>query len=446
MVLFTVKELNSYKKDYVIKDYKSVIISIGVLGTFIGIVIGLYGFDIKDIDKSLPTLLNGLKTAFITSIGGMIFSIFLTIIGISRNAKPEGMEDILHEISAKLNSIDGMNSNFEKLNNTLEEQVHTLKPLENIDRNIIEQNKIILENITNQNELHVVISDTINSNFKALNNSLEPIQKINDLLNISTKIYSEIVETKTTIEHTHKNMSILLNERLNDVIENLREAVKTLSKGATEEIVEALNNVIKDFNFNLTEQFGKNFKELNEAVFKLVDWQENNKNQVEQFENTLQTTMKTVESTNKEMTELFKKESEQVFDNFEKLTKSTEYINRITKDYETISSVSKELEEILKLNNNQMQNFETHTNTLIKLGEDAKTVTNEIKDFSTEIQESISRQSSSIAEMSSELEKELPKALDLLNKHLTSISAGLVDNYAKFADNINNNLPQPNNQ
>jgi hypothetical protein len=33
-----------------------------------------------------------------------------------------------------------------------------------------------------------------------------------------------------------------------------------LSEMATNNLIEALNNVIKDFNKNLTEQFGDNFK------------------------------------------------------------------------------------------------------------------------------------------------------------------------------------------
>ena len=40
--------------------------SLGILGTFVGIVVGLIGFDVNAIDASIGTLLAGLKTAFIT--------------------------------------------------------------------------------------------------------------------------------------------------------------------------------------------------------------------------------------------------------------------------------------------------------------------------------------------------------------------------------------------
>ena len=49
--------------------------TLGVLGTFIGISIGLWFFDANDISNSVPNLLSGMKTAFITSIIGMIGSL-----------------------------------------------------------------------------------------------------------------------------------------------------------------------------------------------------------------------------------------------------------------------------------------------------------------------------------------------------------------------------------
>ena len=54
-----------------------------------------------------------------------------------------------------------------------------------------------------------------------------------------------------------------------------------MAKGATEQIIDALRQVIIDFNENLTEQFGENFKALDASVKKLVEWQENYKTQVE---------------------------------------------------------------------------------------------------------------------------------------------------------------------
>ena len=61
----------------------------------------------------------------------------------------------------------------------------------------------------------------------------------------------------------------------------MQNFAELLSKSATTAVIEALKSVIQDFNNNLTEQFGDNFKQLNEAVYKLVIWQENYKGQMQ---------------------------------------------------------------------------------------------------------------------------------------------------------------------
>ena len=61
------------------KDFKSQIISVGVLGTFVGVFIGLQGFNPDDITNSINDILIGLKTAFFTSIVGMSVSTLLSI-------------------------------------------------------------------------------------------------------------------------------------------------------------------------------------------------------------------------------------------------------------------------------------------------------------------------------------------------------------------------------
>lgn len=53
--------------------------SLGILGTFIGIIIGLYDFSLEDIDRSIADLMAGLKTAFITSVIGLALSLLLRL-------------------------------------------------------------------------------------------------------------------------------------------------------------------------------------------------------------------------------------------------------------------------------------------------------------------------------------------------------------------------------
>lgn len=60
-------------------NFKSAIVSTGLLGTFVGIWWGLYNFNTDDIAAGVPLLLDGLKLSFITSIAGIALSTALSI-------------------------------------------------------------------------------------------------------------------------------------------------------------------------------------------------------------------------------------------------------------------------------------------------------------------------------------------------------------------------------
>jgi hypothetical protein len=60
---------------YIYDSIPTVFTTLGVLGTFVGIFFGLQDFDVNKITESIPTLLEGLKTAFLTSIYGIVLSL-----------------------------------------------------------------------------------------------------------------------------------------------------------------------------------------------------------------------------------------------------------------------------------------------------------------------------------------------------------------------------------
>ncbi len=84
MSILAVKDHRSFKTGLHI-DYKAMIVSLGILGTFSGIILGLWDFDSEKISESVPKLLDGLKLAFFTSIFGMALSVLLSVL----QAQPE---------------------------------------------------------------------------------------------------------------------------------------------------------------------------------------------------------------------------------------------------------------------------------------------------------------------------------------------------------------------
>ncbi|WOX06842.1 hypothetical protein [Microbulbifer pacificus] len=78
--------------------------SLGILGTFTGVIIGLFEFQLADIDNSIATLLDGLKTAFITSVCGIGLSVVLRaltrFVAVPGKARAVDLADIQQSLSA----------------------------------------------------------------------------------------------------------------------------------------------------------------------------------------------------------------------------------------------------------------------------------------------------------------------------------------------------------
>jgi hypothetical protein len=88
---------------------------------------------------------------------------------------------------------------------------------------------------------------------------------------------------ESTLVSQLKLLRLDTNERLEALRKAQVEALQKLSEMGSASLVEALRDVIRDFNAKLTEQFGENFKQLNEAVGKLVVWQEQYKDHIIAF-------------------------------------------------------------------------------------------------------------------------------------------------------------------
>ncbi|MCD6162089.1 MAG: MotA/TolQ/ExbB proton channel family protein, partial [candidate division Zixibacteria bacterium] len=67
----------------------TILTSIGILGTFMGIFIGLWNFNVNAVQESIPQLLEGLKIAFMTSIVGIFSALIIKYIYILRVEKEE---------------------------------------------------------------------------------------------------------------------------------------------------------------------------------------------------------------------------------------------------------------------------------------------------------------------------------------------------------------------
>ena len=145
--------------------------TIGLLGTFSGIALGLWKFDVTHIENSIPNLIDGLKTAFVVSIVGVICLLFFTRrVALIRRRENEGkfseettaikeltnvMLEFKKELSDNFIYTDENNNKvtpanfFRNINNQLEQQTTALSSFSLDLANLIENG---LEKILNNEE------------------------------------------------------------------------------------------------------------------------------------------------------------------------------------------------------------------------------------------------------------------------------------------------------
>ena len=201
----------------------SIVTVIGVLGTFLGIAIGLYQFDTENIEASVPALLEGLKVAFVSSIVGIIGSIVLKWLALNRQRK----------------------------------QASSKKPTDATVDDLVETLKAIYE--AQQSEGHET-RETLRAIEKALTGDGD------------STVLTQLQKLRTTF-----------SDKQDDLIDAFKDFATQMAENNTQALIQALEEVMRDFNAKINEQFGDNFKQLNEAVGRINDWQEQYRQQMDEL-------------------------------------------------------------------------------------------------------------------------------------------------------------------
>lgn len=236
--------------------------SLGILGTFIGIVSGLMDFDTADIDGSIPSLLSGLKTAFLTSIVGMIGTLaFKTL---TLRPAPDVLSAQTEDADPVLQMVDILRDHWVALT-----------------------------------AIRTAVSSSAESSEKAaalLSDLKQTLNPDNDG-SVQSTLHRELDEIRSEFlqrDEVRMQRFDAFEAHLNG---ELRSFAEKLSEAATGQIINALKDVITTFNEQLTDQFGENFRELNAAVSQLVIWQEKYKEQLSELEGRFRLAVQSLEGT-----------------------------------------------------------------------------------------------------------------------------------------------------
>lgn len=262
------------KKDYqnVNQNYLDLIPSmfttIGILGTFGGIAFGLLGFETKDIEGSIPKLLDGLKTAFYASIAGIALSIiFSKYIAFLKNKNEKGvLSDETQAINNLIEAIKELRNDFI----STDEYGNIIKP-GNVLRDLYS------ESLKQSNALQTFSSDlalTIEAGFqKILNDPSEGVVAELKLL----KVEIENLGNKLRDPATDMTQNIVkdLQESMSKMIEEFKTSMSGDTKNEMERLAGLLGQAggsLTDFPIklqNMTDNLNENFRGLQEIVHQI---------------------------------------------------------------------------------------------------------------------------------------------------------------------------------
>ena len=181
----------------------TILTTLGIFGTFVGIFIGLWDFEVAKISKSIPQLLGGLQFAFATSIVGMVCAFGFRSVRWLRSGEEEGKRP---------------------------------------------------EGGVGADDIYDALRD------------------------LRTSIAGD---SDDSLLSQFKNLRTDINDGNKKLIEEFQNFAEKMADTNSQALIDALKDVMRDFNAKINEQFGDNFKQLNEAVGRLLEWQENYRLQME---------------------------------------------------------------------------------------------------------------------------------------------------------------------
>lgn len=364
----------------------SILTSIGIFGTFLGVALGLAQFDTSSIQASVPALLEGLKTAFWTSIAGLAGALTIKF-----RYAISSMRVRAHRESKLTATIDDLAWHLERISNHLSTE------------------------------------------------EAEPL--------------TQMLERHHQAGHSQQ---LALLETIRNYQHDMTEANK-------QALQEAISHVMREFNTRIEEQYGENFRRLNEAVGQMIHWQHENKSQIEAL----------IES-NRQSAASAKIGAE----SFEHLIRQTRSFTGVAEDMETLLSAlqnqSEHLREylstfstlvvdaqeglpqlesrILQLTEGMKELVETQGRQMRSLLEDAATG---IRDTSQQVsavllegteatqrrlgkqlEQLLERNDTQIKKLDEALESELNKAMKTFGYQLTALSEKFVNDYTPLTDRL----------
>lgn len=381
----------------IVEYFPTLVSTLGVLGTFWGITKGLMAFDTTDLDTSIPGLLDGLKTAFFTSLAGMIGSMILSaFISRKQDERDGGISDINQAASEITKSVKAMSDantqTILSIKQQLIEQEADRKAFYRTVGEVISKISETQKSITSAIDSLVVLQRSQENSLADIKEattqqtaSISSVAKYSQEVSEYTHFIGEILDVVTSMSGTGEDINekvgkmkdiihgevIEIEEnmsRTNELLENkFDEFTELLKKSNTEALVEVMKKVTEEFQKQMNSLINKliqeNFDQLNHSVEKLNQWQQENKDMIASLTRQYKEMSDNFEATSTSLTRV-KDDTTSLVCEGGKLRQLVDALNKVIIEDERFIEVTKELHETANLSKTNMESFSESTKTL----------------------------------------------------------------------------------
>lgn len=406
-------ELISKRK--VIESLPTIVSTLGVLGTFGGITWGLYNFNTSDINTSIPVLLEGLKTAFLTSLAGMIGSLVLSNrVNRLYDEKEKGVSDINQAASQICSSVAQMSANnastIQQLTNLMQQQAQTQTAFYNSLGSVIDtinqrlssipQLSQSMANVENTASTLAVLARSQETSLKSMTQSVEDSlletrangtildsmksgletsmssamgslksldENIGELVEATSGLYSTSEEMNTEIKKFSQIIRSSVDETNDLLTRKFDEFSDLLKKSNTESLVKVMEKVTEEFQKQMKDLISRliqqNFEQLNQSVQRLNTWQVENKEMIARLTEQYKTMADNFERNASTLTTVTENTKSLVSDGG-KLKQLINALNQVLLEDKHFEELTKQLLESAKLTKGNMSEFEESTRNL----------------------------------------------------------------------------------
>ena len=254
----------------------ALLVGLGILGTFVGLVWGLLPFSSIDfqqtenIRSAIQSLLSGVSTAFVTSVWGMLLSLLFNWIEKSSIGSVSSKIAVLQRTLDRLFTLTTQEEIAFRQEDELAQQTQALKAFSTDLANEIKsamaqgRQEIIAEFRNAPETFSNAISEQLTPSLNHLNSAVT---------DSTTTLKSTMVDGNQQIlqqlSNTHQVMSTMIEKQLTPNLDNLNSIVSEIKQTIVEgnqEILRELHNAPNAFGDALAEKFAPSFNNLNSAI------------------------------------------------------------------------------------------------------------------------------------------------------------------------------------